>query len=240
VQVVLNPISVAAQRFIPILQRLIEVFKVEVTLYLTPVEYTNLPMKNYYTYVLPSLSFDQDGKLVAPKAIFTHLPPQRLLTLNLDVPSAWLVTPIEAVYDLDNLRMQDVPSGIAKATFELQHLVVEGNCFDISKHNRGPTPPRGVQLIISPLGNNNSTTTPYYGKKDTLVMANYGYFQLKGNPGFWNLKLKEESRSEQIYEVTGEVGYRLSPAHKVLSERLIPVDSFGNHMHQLRVLYSFS
>ena len=32
----------------------------------------------------------------------------RLLTLKLDTPEAWLVTPVDAYYDLDNIRLQDI------------------------------------------------------------------------------------------------------------------------------------
>jgi hypothetical protein len=34
-----------------------------------------------------------------------RLPPKRVLTLNLEVPEAWLVEATKSVYDLDNLRL---------------------------------------------------------------------------------------------------------------------------------------
>jgi hypothetical protein len=34
-----------------------------------------------------------------------RLPPKRVLTLNMEVPEAWLVEATKAVYDLDNLRL---------------------------------------------------------------------------------------------------------------------------------------
>jgi len=37
--------------------------------------------------------------------------------------------------------------------------------------------------------------------KDTIVMSNYGYFQLKANPGVWQVKPKPNSRSSELYEV---------------------------------------
>lgn len=36
---------------------------------------------------------------------YRRLPPKRVLTVNLEVPEAWLVEPIKAVHDLDNLRL---------------------------------------------------------------------------------------------------------------------------------------
>ena len=41
--------------------------------------------------------------------------------------------------------------------------------------------PRGVQLWLG--------TGPAPHVKDTLVMSNLGYFQLKAAPGAWNLSL---------------------------------------------------
>lgn len=32
-------------------------------------------------------------------------------------------------------------------------------------------------------------------------MSNFGYFQLKANPGVWKLTLKRESRSSELYDV---------------------------------------
>lgn len=34
-----------------------------------------------------------------------RLPPKRVLTLNLEVPEAWMVEATKSVYDLDNLRL---------------------------------------------------------------------------------------------------------------------------------------
>lgn len=91
-------------------------------------ELSELPLKNYYTYVLkPDLEFDSEGKWIGPNAVFNHLPIQRLFTLNLDVPNSWLVTPTIARYDLDNLRLRDIPEDrVVYAQFELQHLIIEG------------------------------------------------------------------------------------------------------------------
>jgi len=41
--------------------------------------------------------------------------------------------------------------------------------------------PRGVQLWLG------TEATPH--ERDTLVMSNLGYFQLKAQPGAWNLSL---------------------------------------------------
>lgn len=44
----------------------------------------------------------------APAAAFAGMPAGRILTLNMDVPEAWLVEPVKAEMDLDNLRLSDL------------------------------------------------------------------------------------------------------------------------------------
>jgi UDP-glucose:glycoprotein glucosyltransferase len=37
-----------------------------------------------------------------------RLPQRRVLTLNLELPESWLVEPVMALHDFDNLRLADV------------------------------------------------------------------------------------------------------------------------------------
>lgn len=37
-----------------------------------------------------------------------RLPQKRVLTLNLELPESWLVEPVMALHDLDNLRLADI------------------------------------------------------------------------------------------------------------------------------------
>ena len=92
--------------------------------------------------------------------------------------------------DLDNILLTSIPDnqhGVS-AVYELQSILVEGHCLDsINK-----SPPRGLEFeLISPSG---------LDKKDTLVMANLGYFQLKASPGIWKLALRE-GRSSSVYSI---------------------------------------
>lgn len=58
------------------------------------------------------------------------MPEQAVLTLGLDAPPAWLTMPEKAIYDLDNIRLKDVPaSGRAagvSAVYEVKHVLIEG------------------------------------------------------------------------------------------------------------------
>lgn len=73
--------------------------------------------------------------------------------------------------------------------FELEHLLLEGHCFEAVMGN----PPRGLQFTLG--------TERQPLMVDTIVMANLGYFQLKANPGEWVLRLRH-GRSAEIYDFT--------------------------------------
>lgn len=191
---IINPLSVAAQRFTPILETLLGVFDIKLQVILNPYyELSDLPLKSFYTYVLGSkLEFDSEGRLIGPTASFRHLPVQRLLTLNLDAPDSWLVSPTVARFDLDNIRFQDlIGETDFFVQFELQHILVEGNCYEF--FGGMPNPPRGLELVLG------TFLQPIL--QDTMVMSNFGYFQLKANPGVWTLQLKENSKSSKIYDI---------------------------------------
>ena len=78
---------------------------------------------------------------------------------------AWMVEPVVAAHDLDNLILHDIGSTFAQ--FDLEYLLVEGNCHDALTNE----PPAGLELLIG------TAAAPHVS--DTLVMANFGYFQLK-------------------------------------------------------------
>eukprot|EP01113_Clastostelium_recurvatum_P008329 TRINITY_DN1391_c0_g1_i1.p1 TRINITY_DN1391_c0_g1~~TRINITY_DN1391_c0_g1_i1.p1 ORF type:complete len:1486 (+),score=528.58 TRINITY_DN1391_c0_g1_i1:428-4885(+) len=186
VVLVVDPLSKAAQKLSPLLMALRRVVPVTVTLYINPVlSLSDLPLKNFYHLVLQEeLEFTQAGQLTAgPSAMLSGLPPARVLTLAMETPEAWLVQPIIAKYDLDNIKLEDLPASekIMTAVFRLEHILVEGSCNDITAN---PTPPRGLELELAPV-----TPTPDIPTQDTLVMSNLGYYQLKANPGIWRLRI---------------------------------------------------
>lgn len=69
-----------------------------------------MPLKNFYRFVAqPELEFTDEGSLKsAPFARFSSLPRKQLLTLNLMSPPSWMVESKKAVYDLDNIKMDEV------------------------------------------------------------------------------------------------------------------------------------
>lgn len=190
----------------------------------------------------PELTFQADGKAAAgPYAKFIGLPASPLLTQNLQVPENWLVEIVRSVYDLDNIRLNDI-NGPVHSDYELEYLLLEGHCFD----STSGAPPRGLQFTLG------TKDEPII--VDTIVMANLGYFQLKANPGAWILKLRH-GKSEEIYDITRCVSFLQFPfetqlisfvicskysadgpntVHKADGTRVI-ISSFRSHVLKLRV-----
>ncbi|CAH8474629.1 unnamed protein product [Schistosoma turkestanicum] len=159
---------------------------------------SELPVKSFYRFVWEPSLFPENESLpnpsvIVPRAYFTHLPGQSLLTLGMDEPHGWMVAAIKAEQDLDNLRLIDYRSTqhLVEAVFELEYLLLEGHCVEEASMK----PPRGLQFTVGPT----PTTITY----DTIVMANLGYFQLKANPGAWHLNIRA-GKSQRLYEISGQ------------------------------------
>ncbi|KAG8877951.1 hypothetical protein FRB98_006435 [Tulasnella sp. 332] len=193
--------SVNAQQYSSLLEWLAHETLVHAIVYLNPAhEVTELPLKRFYRYNLPSrLAFDDSSKLSNAKVEFTGLPPDPIYTLAMDVPRSWLVRPKESLHDLDNIQLSALSeaeraTGV-EAVFSLDYLVIEGHAQDsVTK-----APPRGLQLQLS------SNSVPI---SDTQVVANLGYFQLRAAPGVAQLEIRP-GRGREIYEMVsaGNQGY---------------------------------
>lgn len=64
----------------------------------------------FYRFVLqPTVKFDDSGRIseAAYEARFTALPSKQLLTLTVVPPDAWMVQSVYAVYDLDNIKLEN-------------------------------------------------------------------------------------------------------------------------------------
>ncbi|XP_017891944.1 UDP-glucose:glycoprotein glucosyltransferase isoform X2 [Ceratina calcarata] len=187
---IVDPVSRGAQKLGPILKTLQHSFNCNVKVYLNCVDKnSDMPLKSFYRYVFePELQFSSDGRLNGAMAKFTKLPTSSLLTQYIHAPENWLVEVVRSVYDLDNIKLDNVAMGV-HSEFELEHLLLEGHCFEAIMGN----PPRGLQFTLG--------TEKRPVMVDTIVMANLGYFQLKANPGEWVLRLRQ-GRSSEIYDFT--------------------------------------
>ncbi|XP_014235480.1 UDP-glucose:glycoprotein glucosyltransferase [Trichogramma pretiosum] len=191
---VVDPVSRGAQKLGPILKVLYKSLNSNIKVFLNCIDKnSDMPLKSFYRFVFDSeLQFNNDGEIIGSVAKFTKLPTSSLLTQYIHAPENWLVEVVRSVYDLDNIKLDNVAMGV-HSEFELEYLLLEGHCFEALIGN----PPRGLQIT---LGTERNTATV-----DTIVMANLGYFQLKSNPGEWLLKLRA-GRSSEIYDITSVDG----------------------------------
>ncbi|KAF9098169.1 hypothetical protein BGX29_007755 [Mortierella sp. GBA35] len=196
---VLDPASELTQRWAPLLETLSRMNNVRVEIVLMPkLSLDKAPIKRFYRYVVePELTFDVHGAIVPPTAYFGGIPEPTLLTLGVDVNPAWVVTSKVCIHDLDNLKLSSLTgssrlSGV-QAEFELQQILIEGFARDMTQK----TPPKGAQFILG------TKAQPHVS--DTLVMANMGYFQLKANPGVWEMVLRP-GRTHQVFSIES-IGY---------------------------------
>uniref|UniRef100_A0A3P8U913 UDP-glucose ceramide glucosyltransferase-like 1 n=1 Tax=Amphiprion percula TaxID=161767 RepID=A0A3P8U913_AMPPE len=199
---IVDPLTREAQKISPLLIHLFDCFH------------------SFYRFVLESdVAFlANDTVSPGPVARFMELPESPLLTLNMITPESWMVQAVRSPHDLDNIHLQEV-SGVVAAEFELEHLLLEGHCFDLSTGQ----PPRGLQFTLGM-----SRDPLMY---DTIVMANLGYFQLKANPGAWILRLRK-GRSEEIYQILTHDGTD-SPAEA--GDVVVVLHSFHSKIIKVRV-----
>ncbi|XP_076324138.1 UDP-glucose-glycoprotein glucosyltransferase isoform X3 [Tachypleus tridentatus] len=218
---VVDPVSRGAQKLAPLLMVLKRVINAKFRIFMNCVEkHSNMPLKSFFRLVLePEPVFSPEEELgEGPVAIFSNMPTSPLLTLAMVTPENWLVEVIRSPYDLDNIHLEQVESHVY-AEFELEHLLLEGHCFEQSSGN----PPRGLQFTLG------TNSTPVM--VDTIVMANLGYFQLKAEPGAWLLRLRQ-GRSSDIYEIVSHEGTDSPPGSKDVA---VIISNFRSHVIKVRV-----
>uniref|UniRef100_A0A3B4ZG90 UDP-glucose ceramide glucosyltransferase-like 1 n=1 Tax=Stegastes partitus TaxID=144197 RepID=A0A3B4ZG90_9TELE len=218
---IVDPLTREAQKISPLLIVLSQVVNVRLQVFMNcRAKLSELPLKSFYRFVLePDVTFLANETVSpGPVARFVELPESPLLTLNMITPESWMVQAVRSPHDLDNIHLQEV-SGVVAAEFELEHLLLEGHCFDLSTGQ----PPRGLQFTLGM-----SRDPLMY---DTIVMANLGYFQLKANPGAWILRLRK-GRSEEIYQILTHDGTD-SPAEA--GDVIVVLNSFHSKIIKVRV-----
>ncbi|XP_074515294.1 UDP-glucose:glycoprotein glucosyltransferase 2 isoform X2 [Sebastes fasciatus] len=218
---VVDPLTREAQKMSPLLIVLSQVVNVRLQVFMNcRAKLSEMPLKSFYRFVLESdVNFlANDTVSPGPVARFMDLPESPLLTLNMITPESWMVQADRSPHDLDNIHLQEV-SGVVTAEYELEHLLLEGHCFDLSTGQ----PPRGLQFTLG------TSREPLM--HDTIVMANLGYFQLKANPGAWILRLRK-GRSEDIYQVLTHDGTD-SPADA--GDVVVVLNSFHSKIVKVRV-----
>ncbi|KAJ8425780.1 hypothetical protein Cgig2_020918 [Carnegiea gigantea] len=218
IDAVIDPLSASGQKLTSLLRILWKSFQPSMRIVLNPLSsLVDLPLKNYYRYVVPTMDDfgSSDYAVNGPKAFFANMPLSKTLTMNLDVPEMWLVEPVIAVHDLDNILLENLgETRTLQAVFELEALVLTGHCFE-----KDQEPPRGLQMILG------TKSAPHL--VDTLVMANLGYWQMKVSPGIWYLQLAP-GRSSELYLLKEDDG---GSQRTTSSKRIIIDDLCGKVVH---------
>ena len=218
---IVDPTTETAQRLSPLLQIIRDELRLPFDLILAPRTEldgdSDIPISSYYRFVADPSAYQASSHSIASSANahFSNLPTDHILTLRMDVPEPWDVQQKRAVQDTDNLRC-DLQSGcgddpqtgieqyqqthVTNVAYELQHLLVSGQCYETNL-----TPPNGLQLVLSEQSTANNNNDEELAVKDhysdTLVMKTVGYWQLRANPGIWDLKINEDSRGAEIFEM---------------------------------------
>uniref|UniRef100_A0A8C9Y082 UDP-glucose ceramide glucosyltransferase-like 1 n=1 Tax=Sander lucioperca TaxID=283035 RepID=A0A8C9Y082_SANLU len=218
---VVDPVTRDAQKLAPLLLVLKQLVNVNLRVFMNcQSKLSEIPLKSFYRHVLePEVAFQADGSFSpGPMARFLDMPQSPLFTLNLNTPESWMVESVHTRYDLDNIYLEEVENIVA-AEYELEHLLLEGHCFDVSSGQ----PPRGLQFTLG------TASEPVI--MDTIVMANLGYFQLKANPGAWILKMRK-GRSDDIYKIYSHEGTD-SPAES--DDIIVVLNNFKSRIIKVKV-----
>eukprot|EP00934_Nitzschia_sp_Nitz4_P006424 Nitzschia sp. Nitz4//scaffold255_size41878//2185//7104//NITZ4_007399-RA/size41878-processed-gene-0.17-mRNA-1//-1//CDS//3329544353//6414//frame0 len=120
--------------------------------------------------------------------------------------------------DMGNVPMYE-KRHLTDIKYSLEHLLFFGQCVDTKRGT-----PNGLQLSLSKpqkksgtsveigadgsvgtvASSDSKSATPY---SDTVVMKTAGYWQLRANPGVWDLRFMDGSRGAQIFDMMdGKVG----------------------------------
>ncbi|KAF6085161.1 UDP-glucose glycoprotein glucosyltransferase 2 [Phyllostomus discolor] len=216
---VADPLTREAQMMAQLLIVLGKIVNMKLKLFLNcRGQLSEAPLKSFYRFVLePELTSVANG-IIEPGAKFSDIPESPLLTLNMITPEGWLVETVRSNCDLDNIHLKDMETTVV-AEYELEHLLLEGHCFDVVTEQ----PPRGLQFTLG--------TRSQPVAVDTIVMANLGYFQLKANPGVWILKLRH-GKSEDIYQIVGHEG---TDSQSDLGDVIVVLSSFRSKTLEIQV-----
>ncbi|XP_019384043.1 PREDICTED: UDP-glucose:glycoprotein glucosyltransferase 2 [Crocodylus porosus] len=218
---IVDPLTREAQKMAHLLIVLRDIVNMKLKLFMNcRSKLSEVPLKSFYRFVLePELTSGANNLFPSePVAKFLEMPESPLLTLNMITPESWLVEAVNSSYDLDNIHLEDI-EGIVTAEYELEYLLLEGHCFDMTMGQ----PPQGLQFTLG------MKTNPVM--VDTIVMANLGYFQLKANPGAWTLRLRK-GRSDDVYHILYHEGTD-SPAG--LKDVVVVLNNFRSKIIKIQV-----
>lgn len=204
--VLMDPLDGSAPAYAATVRMLSSLHGVSVDVILNPKRRVrSLPLQKFERYDLRTRPVFENGVEVPPSVSFASLPPSAVLTMELHAPRGMVAMAAGAVYDLDNIRLADVPVELratgVEALYEARDLLIEGHGRDIKA-----VVPHGLEIELEGIDGKS--------RHDTILMESLGYFQFRVPPGRWNLKVREGSSAEK-YELvsTGVKGWDSPPLH---------------------------
>jgi len=135
---------------------------------------------------------------------------------------------------------------LTQVEYGLAHLLAFGQCYE----DKGP--PNGLQFVLSRhtqtaageqaevelsmdgtigAGSTPPRASPEPRYSDTLVMKNVGYWQLRANPGVWDLAIEESSKGAEIFDFADAVmsrGRLVRKSDKLSQSKKIVLKDFVN------------
>ncbi|PAA64148.1 hypothetical protein BOX15_Mlig003410g2, partial [Macrostomum lignano] len=223
VTAIVDPLSRDAQKMSHILLVLRQALNARITVAFNCREkLSEPPLKTFYRYLLTAAPvFAKDGSLSSAGSTvnFDGMPSQPILTLGIDTPHNWMAEVVNSPYDLDNIQLAAVSGSGVHAEYELEYLLVEGHCVDSASNQI----PRGLQFTLG------TVQRPLL--RDTIVMYNLGYFQLKAAPNAWQLRLRA-GKSADIYDIAA---HENTDGETAAGDPVAVLDSFRSKVITVRV-----
>ena len=204
--VLMDPLDGSAPVYAATIRMLSSLHGVAVDVILNPKRLVrSLPLQKFERYDLRTRPVFENGVEVPPSVSFASLPPSAVLTMELHAPRGMVAMAAGAVYDLDNIRLADVPVELretgVEALYEARDLLIEGHGRDIKAFV-----PHGLEIELESIDRRT--------RHDTILMESLGYFQFRVPPGCWNLKVREGGSAERYDLVsTGAQGWDSPPLH---------------------------
>ena len=218
--VVMDPLADYAPLFASTIHMLSTLRGVSIDVVMNPLPKLGaLPLQRFVRYDMHTRPIFKDGARVAPTVSFGALPQSAVLTMEMHAPRGMVAMADRAVYDLDNIRLADVPdrsrSYGVEALYMAHDLLIEGHGREVDGSSS-----RGIELELE-----RPDSEEHH---DTIQMENLGYFQFRVPPGRWNLGIRHgESSSAYSLASVGANGWDSPPVS--VTGRAVSVDTLkGN------------
>ncbi|KAL7675701.1 hypothetical protein ACOME3_001969 [Neoechinorhynchus agilis] len=177
--------SKEAQQVIPLVKEILVSRSIINFYLLSQNTLAELPITSLYRFSTPGMN-------LSFKDVW---PTGQLFTVSVETPHSWMIETLKTDYDLDNLKIDSlVYKEVLETEFRLEYLLVEGRCTELTSQGS----PRGLEIQLKDgyvcVQIQSGFDDRYSDHRfDTLVMANFGYFQLKSEPDVYTLSLTGQS-----------------------------------------------